>query len=133
MVAKSRTKEYDVWLKMIARCHDPRSHRYNVYGARGLTVCDRWRESFDNFIEDMGWRPADKKSIDRIDNDQGYSKENCRWATDIEQARNRRNNVHYEYDGKLRTLAEIVETTGHNYYVIYARLRQGKTLEEALK
>ena len=133
MVCKSRTKEYDVYLKMVSRCTDPRSHRWSSYGARGIKVCDRWLECFDNFIEDMGWRPVDKQSLDRIDNDGNYCKENCRWTTFKQQSRNKSNTIKYMYNGELIPLVEIAELTGYNYHRLYNRLRKGQTIEEALK
>lgn len=84
------TLEYGIWRSMIDRCHNPSNHAYARYGGRGIFVCDRWRDSFENFIADVGKRPTDEHSIDRIKNDRGYEPDNCRWATAIEQARNKR-------------------------------------------
>ena len=80
------------WLAMAGRCHNPKDQRFTDYGGRGITVCDRWRgpDGFANFLADMGERPAGK-TLDRKDNDRGYSPDNCRWATNGEQASNKRN------------------------------------------
>jgi hypothetical protein len=75
---------------MISRCYFPDNPEYKNYGSRGIKVCDRWLESVENYVEDMGFPPFKDASIDRINNDNGYSKENCRWATKKEQTENRR-------------------------------------------
>jgi hypothetical protein len=80
---------YNVWSQMKKRCLNPNHPKYRHYGGRGITVCNEWKESFDRFVLDMGPRPPGR-SLDRIDNDGNYSKENCRWATKGQSNRNRR-------------------------------------------
>lgn len=103
---KCRSKIYNVWAKMIARCTNPNSNRYENYAGRGITVCDSWLESFENFYADMGDRPTPKHSIERINNDKGYSPDNCRWATNKEQANNKTTNVFITYLGTKKTIAQ---------------------------
>lgn len=82
--------EYSVWTTMKARCKNPNNKDFEYYGARGISVCDKWANSFSAFINDMGRRPSDKHSIDRINNDGNYEPSNCRWATHSQQMKNRR-------------------------------------------
>lgn len=116
------TSEYGIWCKIKDRCLNEQSANYVRYGARSITICDDWKESFEVFYRDMGPRPSLEHSIERKDNDKGYSKENCRWATREEQANNRRSNVFYEYKGESKTLAQWCKYFGVKYKVAYYRI-----------
>ena len=126
--------EYWIWKGMTRRTTTAKesSKLYKNYKGRGITVCDRWR-SFENFISDMGLRPSPEHSLERVDNNSGYSKENCTWATRKEQARNRRNNHVLEYKGETKCLIEWAETLGISFLVISKRLQLGWTTERTLE
>lgn len=114
--------EYTSWCSLIGRCENELNESYSDYGGRGITVCDRWRSSFESFYEDMGPRPTPKHSIDRINNDIGYCKENCRWATKLIQNRNRRDTVIVEWKGESKSLREWSEITGIKFHTLYNRI-----------
>lgn len=109
---KVRTKEYAAWAHMKDRCYNKNSLDYPNYGARGIQVCERWKNSFESFLEDMGLSPGAKFSIDRINNDDGYNPENCRWADAKTQSRNKRNNVWYSHNGKTMILSDWAKHCG---------------------
>lgn len=122
---------YRTWSAMINRCHSDTSEAWDWYGGRGIKVCDRWRYSFENFLEDMGERPSGK-SLDRIDVNGNYEPSNCRWATNEEQQNNRRDNVLLEYQGRQQSAAQWARELGISKTTIFARLRKGWTVERAL-
>jgi hypothetical protein len=128
---KTKSPEYKSWQKMKERCYYKKSNRYLHYGARGIKVCDRWVNSFENFLEDMGKRPA-KTSLDRLDVNEDYSPENCRWATSKQQARNTRRNTFIEYNGQNKTISEWAELYGIDAYVLSGRIRLNWEFHKAL-
>lgn len=124
--------EYMVWSCLITRCTNTNSQDYQDYGGRGISVCDRWRD-FSNFFGDMGPRPSTAHSIDRIKNELGYSKENCRWATPVEQATNKRNNRLITAHGRTLTLGQWARELGIPSNTLTTRLNQlALPAEEAL-
>lgn len=130
---KSDDDRYMIWRAMKSRCCDPASEAWADYGGRGIVVCERWLKSFDHFCADMGDRPSLGHSIDRIDNDGNYEPGNCRWATDAEQARNRRNSILLTHNGATKTLAAWADEMGVSYYTLYLRIfRKGLPVDVAM-
>lgn len=126
--------EFRIWRAMILRCTSPNSQQYVNYGGRGISVCDRWRNSFQDFISDVGWRSSAAHSLDRINNDGNYEPGNVRWATRREQSNNRRANRIVEYRGERMTLANAIRAAGVvSIRVARSRLRYGWPLEIALE
>ena len=124
---------YYTWIHIKRRCYNPRSKAYSRYGGKGITVCDRWINSFENFLADMGEKPSRKHSIDRINNSLGYFPENCRWATQKQQCRNQSTNRYFFHEGENLTLAEWSERKNINRGTITTRIdRYGWSIEKAL-
>lgn len=124
-------KERSVWLGMRARCHNPKNPAYDRYGGRGIFVCDEWRNDFDRFYEDMGPRP-DGMTIDRIDNNRGYSKDNCRWVSYQENSRNTRRTVKVEINGRQMKVHEIAEASGQKESTVIYRIKRGLSADSIM-
>lgn len=135
--AKDRSAEYIAWQNMKSRCYDSSRPGYELWGGRGITVCDRWKNSYETFLQDMGRRPNDNYSLDRINNDGNYTPENCRWASKSEQESNKTklvtcrkghpligDNIVISTDGRVR--CAICKRVYANAY--YARLGLAKSL-----
>ncbi len=129
--AIDKTPEYAAWASMKTRCFNPKAQQYANYGARGITVCAAWRDSFEAFIADMGARPSSKHSLDRIDNERGYEPENCRWATVHQQNNNQRHNRLIEVDGVVSTVAEAIARLGAHPATIKTRINRGWSIDRA--
>lgn len=99
------SKIYRAWADIIQRCTNSNNKQWKNYGGRGIIICDRWLYSFTNFLKDMGKPPGSEYSIDRIDNNKGYYKENCQWATPKQQARNTRKNRLVTHNGKTQCIS----------------------------
>lgn len=123
---------YRSWHGMIQRCINPNNRAYYNYGGRGITVCKEWLYSFLNFKRDNpGWKSG--LTLERTDNEKGYYKENCKWVTPKEQARNRRDNLYVEYNGEKRLLVELCEEHNMPYGLVYERIyRYNWSIEKAL-
>lgn len=129
--AKFTSPEYRAWTMMKTRCYNKNNPKYPTYGGRGIKVCDRWRSSFDAFLEDMGPRPGGH-SIDRSNNDGDYTPENCRWATPTEQAVNRSTTRWIEANGERLHLKEWAARLGADPQTIVDRISRGWSAERAV-
>lgn len=122
---------YYSWAEMVRRCTSTQCKDFNLYGARGITVCDEWRWSFPAFLRDMGPRP-DNASLDRKDGDKGYYKENCRWATPTEQANNTKRVVFITYRGETKSVSQWAKDMGLSVNALWGRLNRGLSFEDAI-
>lgn len=119
---KTRTEAWNTWVNMIQRCSNSNHPDYEYYGGRGIEVCADWLD-FLNFLRDMGERPTSKHTLDRINNNLGYSKSNCRWATRKEQSMNTRRNVMVTIEGKTKCLKQWCSELGLRYDMVHHRVR----------
>lgn len=129
----SNTRLYNIWRKMKNRCSAKTGHYYKYYGAKGITVCDEWKNDFLSFYN---WAIAhgysDDLTIDRIDGNGNYCPENCRWATSLQQGRNKSNNHLITYQGKTQTISQWAKELNINWYTLFHRLSRGMPLELAM-
>lgn len=130
---KSTSPEYTTYMNMISRCEYRNRCDFKHYGGRGIAVCQRWRESFENFLSDMGPRPFPRATLERLRVNEGYGPDNCVWASQKHQTRNKRNNRALEYNGRTMTIAEWSDETGVPQRMIWDRVFSlGWPVEEAL-
>ncbi len=118
----NRNATYTTWASMKGHCLNPNNGKYAQYGGRGITVCNRWRDSFEAFLADMDDRPTHYHSLERIDNHCSYDREKCRWASKIVQARNRRSSHLVTFNRETKIIAEWAKATGLKYDLIERRL-----------
>lgn len=130
----SGTRLYTIWHDMIYRCYNDNHRSYKDYGGKGIIVCEEWKDDFEafrNWALQNGYK--DNLSIDRIDSDKNYCPENCRWATNIQQANNTSRNLIFTADGCTDTLANLCRKYSIRYSVVHGRIRNGWDVEKALK
>lgn len=125
----NRTRTHNIWSLMLQRCRDPGCTIWPYYGGRGISVCERWLK-FENFLADMGVCP-DGLTLERENTDGNYEPKNCRWATKVEQARNKRNNHVLTYQGESLCIAAWAERLGVSRNLLYSRINKGWSVERA--
>lgn len=133
----SGTPEFRIWSGIMCRCHSPQSRDYPEYGGRGIYVDERWHR-FENFLADLGPRPPGRGnyrsnySVERKDNNGPYGPDNCKWATQSEQQRNKRTNLRITFNGETKSAAEWIEISGLSKNVFHLRWRRGWGIERIL-
>lgn len=126
------TRIYQIWSNMKKRCENPKATFYDEYGGRGITFCEKWR-TFEGFYEDMNEGYADELTLDRIDVNGDYTKENCRWVDVKTQMNNMRSNKRVEYEGETYTLSQFAEKFNLDYHLFRSRILRGFSLEKAME
>ena len=129
---RRNTTEYRIWQKMKRRCLVEKDKDFPNYGGRGITICKDWEESFEKFYRDMGDRPSKNHCMERVDNNKGYCKENCVWATFKEQANNRRSSRWITYNGETKTLSQWCEQFNIIPQTFLSRIQRGMSIGQAL-
>lgn len=129
--ANDTRETYQSWYDMRTRCVDPTDPQFHLYGGRGIEICSRWRDDYDAFYDDMGPRPKGL-TLERIDSNEGYYPANCRWATQTEQARNRRNNVLVTISGRTQSLTAWASEIRIDATTLRYRLRKNFSTEKLL-
>lgn len=129
---QSETTTYSIWRTFRQRCNNPKNDHYNSYGGRGISVCDRWNASrgFANFLTDMGERPSQSHTLDRINNDGNYEPGNCRWATKREQHRNRRNTIRLQVAGEELCATDVAQLCAIHQNTVVRCIRLGLSGDE---
>lgn len=130
--AGRKSSEYSCWQDMRSRCHNPSDPGFEDYGFRGITVCARWRDSFDDFLADMGLKPFAGASIGRIDNDGNYEPSNVRWETNEQQHNNKRTSRYLTHDGITLTVTQWARRLGMRPHTVSDRIHRGWSVEQAL-
>lgn len=130
---RTKTKEHIAWTAMKQRCYYTKHRSYAYYGGRGIVVCERWLNSFENFFEDMGLRPSDEHSLDRIDSDGDYSPDNCKWSTREEQSTNRRNVRFFTKNGETHSMAEWERRLGLTKGLLHQRVARSTPKKRMLE
>lgn len=128
--------EYYCWYNMIQRCINPKNEFYHRYGGRGISVCQKWSESFENFIKDIGYKPSKKYSLDRINNDGNYEPSNCKWSTKIEQDNNRSDNkkvINTETNEEYLSISEAARNIGMHQQTLRNQLKGTRKNKTNLK
>jgi len=128
----SKTSEYHIYRAMLTRCYNFSHPSSKNHGRRGILVCDKWKSSFERFLEDMGPRPSKNHCLERIDNNGNYEPRNCRWATYRDQLNNKRSNVKLRARGKVLTVSQWGYKLGIGRGIIFKRLDRGWSPEEAI-
>jgi len=129
--SKHLSSEYVSWESMKQRCLNPKCKSYPNYGKRGILICERWINSFQNFFDDLGTKPSKNHSLERLDVNGNYTPENCIWGTKFQQDRNRRSNVIINYNGESKVLLDWARQFNIPYQTISRRLKNGMSVEDA--